>query len=118
MDQELYHYGVKGMKWGIRRKRSTSKSSRQKKSSRSNDIRSKIVNGKHQVDRFMNSRGGQLIKSAAIIGLASVGAPYITVQLLNYAVYGQTPFVGTSAMDAKYESMRGITMGPIKRADY
>ena len=72
MDDSLYsddliHYGVKGMKWGIRRKRKSS-------SKRSfDDIKQAVVKGKASVDRFMQSNAGRAVKSAAVIALAAAG---------------------------------------------
>lgn len=120
MEDELYHHGIKGMKWGIRRKRpeiskKSSKSTSPKKSD-SNDIRKKIAKGKESVDRFMNSNAGTLVKSAAIIGLASVGAPAALVTVGNMVLFGQSPLRtwGLDGMDAQYESMRGVHLDPIE----
>lgn len=63
---ELYHYGVKGMKWGIRRTRSTSDETDQKNSKRG------LTKGQ---------------KTAIKVGVAVVGtalAAYGTYKLGNY----------------------------------
>lgn len=54
MNNELYHYGVLGMKWGVRRDRSRSGGSR-KKRSMSDDARDAYTIKKKKVSQMSNS---------------------------------------------------------------
>lgn len=72
---ELKHYGVKGMKWGIRRNRKTSGSKNKRKRSIS-DIERKIKNGAEASKNFLRKNGKVLATSSAILGLSLVGIPY------------------------------------------
>lgn len=131
MDQELYHYGIKGMKWGIRRtdaqlghKPSPKKNKKRpsltkndlnhgkrKTTATLSDIKSAAIRGKKRVDRFMNTNAGMALKSAAFIGLATVGVLTSLICLGNYLAFGQSPMrtlgLDTASTDAKYEAMRG-----------
>lgn len=82
-DLIIYHHGVKGMKWGIRRKRKPSGSSKsngrkQEKSPISN-AKSTIDKGSKQVARFLKDNKSTLIKSGMIVGLAAAGFPAASV---------------------------------------
>ena len=131
---ELYHYGVKGMKWGIRRKPTLSKKKnnrtlslskndlnhgKRKTPAKISDLKKSVYRGKKQVDRFMQTKAGMVLKSAAFIGLASIGVPTTILCVGNYLAFGQSPIrtlgLDSADVDAKYESMRGITLGPIER---
>lgn len=54
MSNELYHYGVLGMKWGVRRDRSRSSGSRRKRSM-SDDAREASVIKKKRVNQMSNA---------------------------------------------------------------
>ena len=54
MNNELYHYGVLGMKWGVRRDRSRSGGSR-KKRSMSDDARDASMIKKKKVSQMSNA---------------------------------------------------------------
>ena len=54
MSNELYHYGVLGMKWGVRRDRSTSAGFR-KKRSRSDDSRDASAIKKKKLSQMSNA---------------------------------------------------------------
>ena len=54
MSNELYHYGVLGMKWGVRRDRSRSGGSRRKRSM-SDDAREASMIKKKKVSQMSNS---------------------------------------------------------------
>lgn len=86
--EELTHYGVKGMKWGIRRKRNKSSNGKSRKSSgkseaelkakaersaaRKEKVSSVISSGKD----FMNKYGSTMVKTAIALTFATLGAPY------------------------------------------
>ena len=42
-DGELYHYGVKGMKWGVRKNNTSNKNTRSMKKQTLNDVNSKTI---------------------------------------------------------------------------
>lgn len=135
---ELYHYGVKGQKWGVIRNRdkssgssrssgkssgssgrpssakaavnSTKKNFSSKKSKTT--MREKVARGKASVDRFLQTDAGRAVKSAAIVGLAVAGGPAV-LSIVNAAVYGQSP-LRTLGLDSGYESMYTpqVNLGP------
>lgn len=75
MDDDLKHYGVKGMKWGIRRdRRSLSRSSSSKKDNSTSKIASVTNKGKEFVKR--NKR--TLISVGITSGLAATGLAWLT----------------------------------------
>lgn len=55
MNNELYHYGVLGMKWGVRKNRSTSRSGSSRKISWSDDAREASSIKKKKVNQMSNS---------------------------------------------------------------
>lgn len=100
MDSELYHYGVKGMKWGIRRKRPKSVSKKSKTTNRdtsNNSVSDKI---KQSVDKGRDfvSRNKKTIALAALstaftaAGMGYVGSSIMTsyniasMDLHNYLI--------------------------------
>lgn len=82
-DNELYHYGVKGMKWGVRRNRSLSKGSPKKASSNKSEAQARR----------------EKIKKAAIIGTAVVGTA-----LAAYGTYKASKYLKEKAGKLSYES--------------
>lgn len=78
--EELIHYGVKGMKWGIRRNRKTSGSKRKRKQSMS-DVERKIKNGAEASKNFLRKNGKVLATSSAIVGLSLIGIPYVPLAI-------------------------------------
>ena len=55
MGNELYHYGVKGMKWGVRKDRSKSSGGSRRKESWSDDAREASTIKKKKVKQMSNS---------------------------------------------------------------
>lgn len=105
MEQELYHHGIKGMKWGIRRtpaqlghkifkKTSSNKSSdKPKKSSKST---TKIEKGKNFVKKNWKIMLGAGATAGATAGLAALGLDFMDNirkdQLLsNFESYSDRP---------------------------
>lgn len=82
-DNELYHYGVKGMKWGVRRNRSLSKGNPKKASSNKSEAQAR----------------SEKIKKAAIIGTAVVGTA-----LAAYGTYKVSKYLKEKAGKLSYES--------------
>lgn len=78
---ELYHFGVKGMKWGVRKKRQTSTDTLRKNASvsklRSNKNTARFVNGKGQV----RSRGAMIGRRVATEALITVGSGAVNTML-------------------------------------
>lgn len=78
----IKHYGVLGMKWGIRRdRRKTSSKSRQSSKKRSlteKDIYETIEKGRKVARRFIEDYGPTLVKSAAILGLSATGLTFVS----------------------------------------
>lgn len=81
MDSTLTHYGVKGMKWGIRRNRKKSNTKPKPKTSKHKvsleDTVAKISKGKETVDKFVKRYGPSVVKTGALLGLSAVGASYL-----------------------------------------
>lgn len=82
-ENELYHFGVKGMKWGVRRNRSLSKGSQKKASSNKSEAKARR----------------EKIKKAAIIGTAVVGTT-----LAAYGTYKASKYLKEKAGKLSYES--------------
>ena len=82
-ENELYHFGVKGMKWGVRRNRSLSKGSPKKASSNKSEAQARR----------------EKIKKAAIIGTAVVGTT-----LAAYGAYKASKYLKEKAGKLSYES--------------
>ena len=132
MDDELYHYGVKGQKWGVRRDRDKSSgrssgSSRSSKTSsvaskttaskarspKKTDIREKLIRGKESVDRFMQSPAGKAVKVAAVIGLSYAGMG-AALSVANLVAFGQSPLrtLGLDSFDSAYTT--SFTLDAVK----
>lgn len=75
MDQELYHYGIKGMKWGIRRKRDKTGSSKPKKRLNPEEIKRQVKRRNNAVD-FVTSA---TIMTALIAGGPAAGLTTATI---------------------------------------
>ena len=82
-ENELYHFGVKGMRWGVRRNRSLSKERPKKASSNKSEAQARR----------------QKIKKAAIIGTAVVGTT-----LAAYGAYKASKYLKEKAGKLSYES--------------
>lgn len=75
MDQELCHYGVKGMKWGIRRKRDETGSSKPKKRLNPDQIQRQVKRRNNAVD-FV---AGAAMMTALIAGGPAAGLTTATI---------------------------------------
>lgn len=82
-ENELYHFGVKGMKWGVRRNRSFSTGNSKKASSNKSEAQARR----------------EKIKKAAIIGTAAVGTA-----LAAYGTYKASKYLKEKAGKLSYES--------------
>lgn len=82
-ENELYHFGVKGMKWGVRRNRSLSTGNQKKASSNKSEAQARR----------------EKIKKAAIIGTAVVGTT-----LAAYGTYKASKYLKEKAGKLSYES--------------
>lgn len=82
-ENELYHYGVKGMKWGVRRNRSLSTGNPKKASSNKSEAQARR----------------EKIKKATIIGTAVVGTA-----LAAYGTYKASKYLKEKAGKLSYES--------------
>ena len=82
-ENELYHFGVKGMKWGVRRNRSFSKGNQKKASSNKSEAQAR----------------SEKIKKAAIIGTAVAGTA-----LAAYGTYKVSKYLKEKAGKLSYES--------------
>ena len=102
MDDELYHYGVKGMKWGVRKERT--QVSREK-------IKASIDKGTAVTKQFLKDNGPMLAKSTAILAFSAVGLPLAGAVISNYSGLDLSAF-GISSHAEVYESH--IKMEPIK----
>ena len=82
-ENELYHYGVKGMKWGVRRNRSLSTGNPKKASYNKSEAQARR----------------EKIKKAAIIGTAVAGTA-----LAAYGTYKASKYLKEKAGKLSYES--------------
>lgn len=108
MDEELYHYGIKGMKWGIRRTDAQLghkiKTNDQKASDIKARVRENVQRGKSHVDAFLKTPAGRATTVAAMVGLSYVGLGAF-VSAANFVAFGQSPLrtLGLDDMDSMYE---------------
>lgn len=77
MEYELYHHGVKGMKWGIRHDKKSIRSSKIKKTHK--DLKTTIERGKKHTKNFLRKNGPMLLKTSAVVGLSAIGLPQVAV---------------------------------------
>ena len=86
MNEELYHYGVKGMKWGVRRNRDVSNKTREYRTSRKDDPKTDFlkINRANSAARSyyrmhtaktLGTGGLAAVPIAAVVG---VGANFVT----------------------------------------
>lgn len=74
---ELYHYGVKGMKWGVRHDR-TSSSGRKKTTGKRDDEPSKVSRAIAKGKRFCKRNGKTIATFAISTGLGAVGLGFLS----------------------------------------
>lgn len=79
-NDELYHHGVKGMKWGVRRQRAVTSSGRTRTASRSDNLRSKLSDPKTK-ERV--KKGAKI--AAKVLGGAAL--TYAVVKIPNTKAY-------------------------------
>ncbi len=98
-DQSIAHYGVKGMRWGVR-------NTRPQKTTLSNSSRSastkmsSLKRGGQNVSKFLKSDAGQITMSVAAAAVAKYGTERITKRLLTNMIYGKPtnlPAIGPRA---------------------
>lgn len=102
MENELYHYGVKGMKWGVRKERISV--SREK-------IKASIDKGAVVTKQFLKDNGPMLAKSTAILAFSAVGLPLAGAVISNYSGLDLSAFGISSKIEVNETR---IEMGPIK----
>lgn len=95
---ELYHFGVKGMKWGVRKKRQPST-----KTLRNNASASKMVSNPYR-KRFVNkngkvrSRGAMALRRIGTEALISAGGIAATRLLNRVGAYPAAKMVGNVSL--------------------
>lgn len=78
----LCHYGVKGMKWGIRRNRFVSKSKKRSMKNRNlGDLNKSVARGAKKTAQFLKDNKNLLLTSAAVVGLTAIGVPYASLAI-------------------------------------
>lgn len=77
---ELYHYGVKGMKWGVRRQRAVASSGGTRTATRSGNFRAKLANPK---TKETAKKGAKI--AAKVLGGAAL--TYAVVKIPNTKAY-------------------------------
>lgn len=102
MKNELYHYGVKGMKWGIHKDR---------RNGSHKDFKASIDKGAAVAKQFLKDNGPMLAKSTAILAFSAVGLPLAGAVISNYSGLDLSAF-GVSSHTEVYETQ--IKIGPIK----
>lgn len=82
---ELYHHGIKGMKWGIRRtdaqlghdsQKQRSNGSSSKRAKRQSDVTSR---GKDKAVQLLKRYGPMLLKAGAITAASAIGGTYVAM---------------------------------------
>lgn len=107
------------MKWGIRRKKRPSSSSKPRSSHKkitSDDAKRFVKNGAEKTKEFLKTNGPTIAKTAGIIALSSVGATYAAVALSNLGGLDMSAFGVTSTGYQSVPGARRIELGPIKSA--
>lgn len=108
MNCEFKHYSIKGMKWGVRRKRDVDAKNKRKNSSL--DMEHMIKNGAAKTKQFLSDNGPMLAKSATILALSSIGGIYLGTAASNILNLDMSAFgIGTSTT----HDMR-VTLKPIQ----
>lgn len=132
MNEELYHYGVKGMKWGIRRsddqlsggrkertKKSKNKSSLKVTPEGKKRVKRTVEKGKSRTADFLKTYGPTIAKAGTITALSVVGVPYaglLVTGIASMATGTNISLPGIQSVSRYDHSEARIEMGDVEAA--
>lgn len=91
MANELYHHGIKGMKWGVRKDHSSS--ARKSRANKSTDeLKTKIDTGKKATQKFLKTNGKAIVKGGVVVGCSMAGIGVVGVLISNLSSLDYSAF--------------------------
>lgn len=110
MDEELYHYGVKGMKWGVRRNHKQLGHTKKNAENKADiSLENRVNKGKNATEKFLKQYGPTLAKAGVITALAAIGIPYSALLVTGVASMATDSDIGLPGLTSHKTTERLYT---------